>query len=150
MAPVRVLLFLAGCALFGTGIGGENGPMMQADAYLIGPSSPRVRRPLSATEMPGEKKFVQVRITEVHNPGRVPLMFSVYFQRDGEGEHLLGTFSLFPPDNPGTFIVATQGKLKRGDTLLLEMEPLADTFANTDVRVRIGRIELTDTLERAD
>lgn len=77
-------------------------------------------------------KFVQVEITNVINPNNVPARFEVHFQpREGE-KILLGSFSLYPSNNPGKFIVPTQGKVKGEGKLIL-------TLAKSD-RVKPGDV----------
>src|SRR4051794_16687395 len=59
----------------------------------------------------GETKFVEVQVAEVVNPANAGLTFEVDFEPAGALRLRLGTFSLFPANNPGTFIVPTQGKV---------------------------------------
>src|SRR5579862_8602594 len=54
---------------------------------------------------PGDTKFVEVEIAQVVNPGAAGLSFEVFFEPAGAPRRFLGTFSLFPADRPGTFIV---------------------------------------------
>lgn len=87
-------------------------------------------------------KFVQIEVTQVINPRRLPLSFTVDFQ-PAQGERFyLGTFSLFPPDNPGKFIVATQGKLQPGGAVIVTLVPLARVDEHAEVRVMIHGIRL--------
>lgn len=60
---------------------------------------------------PQHKKFVKIEVVTVVNPRKIPLAFEVHYQPVKGKPFLLGTFSLFPPDNPGDFIIATEGKL---------------------------------------
>ena len=74
---------------------------------------------------PGRQKFVQVEVSAVHNPDLIPISFEVRFtsNRDATAEEIfLGVFSLFPPDNPGTFIVATRGRLESSGTIRVSIE----------------------------
>ena len=86
------------------------------------------------------KKFVQIEVTHVSNPQRIPLSFAVHFQ-SAQGEAIyLGSFSLFPPDNPGTFIVSTQGKLKAGGAVTVTLVPLQRVGSAPEIRVQIKRL----------
>ena len=93
---------------------------------------------------PRPKKFVQVEVAQVVNPRRIPLSFTVHYRPAGGDALLLGTFSLFPPDNPGTFIVATQGKLRVGGTVIVALVPLEETGEAPEVRVQVRRISFVD------
>ena len=70
---------------------------------------------------PAKARFVQVEVISVKNPQKRPAEFQVHYQPN-EGERiLLGAFSLYPPDNPGKFIVPTQGKVKAEGKLILTL-----------------------------
>lgn len=86
---------------------------------------------------PQTKKFVQIEVTKVMNPKKVPLSFTVHYQ-PVEGEKIfLGTFSLFPPDNPGNFLIATQGKLQRGGVLIVSLMPSEEWHDLNKLRVEL-------------
>lgn len=86
--------------------------------------------------------FVQVDVAEVANPGKYGLSFDVYYQPTGGEKIRLGTFSLFPADNPGKFIVPTQGKVNREGSIVVFML-VTDTVADgVPLKVGIGRIAL--------
>lgn len=89
---------------------------------------------------PQAKKFVQIEVADVFNPQRIPLTFNVYYQATHGEKSLLGTFSLFPPDNPGTFIVATRGKLQRGGLIIISLVPLEQADEEAEIRVQLKRI----------
>ena len=89
------------------------------------------------TVEPQTKKFVQITVTDVINPRKIPLSFEVHYQ-PVQGEKLfLGTFALFPPDNPGNFIIATQGKLQTGGVIIVSFMPLEESPDLSDLRVRL-------------
>lgn len=46
----------------------------------------------------------------------------------------------FPPDNPGNFIVATQGKLQTGGTIIVSLILLEEVHALQAIRIRLMRI----------
>ena len=66
-------------------------------------------------------KFVEVVVTKIVNPKRISIRFDVHYLPPNGEKVFLGTFSPFPADNPGTFIVPTQGKLKPGGELVLSL-----------------------------
>jgi hypothetical protein len=83
-------------------------------------ANPSLTQPIAASEM-ANAKFVRVEVAEVKNPKRYALTFQVHYQPKDGTTIYLGSFSLFPADNPGTFIVATQGKVKQGGAIVLTM-----------------------------
>ena len=72
-------------------------------------------------EVDSGTKFVQIEVTTVTNPRRYALSFQVSYQPKNGDRIDLGSFGLYPADNPGKFIVATQGKLKSEGALVLSM-----------------------------
>ena len=91
-------------------------------------------------DTPQAVKFVQIEVAEVFNQLKIPLSFSVHYQPAHGEKSLLGTFSLFPPDNPGTFIVATRGKLRSGGMIMVSLVPLEHVDEKAEIRVRLKRI----------
>jgi hypothetical protein len=86
-------------------------------------------------------KFVQIEVTGVQNPKNYPLTFQVDFQeQDGSNTHL-GSFSLYPSDSPGKFIVATQGKLKDGGAVVLSLVPPDEVQPGDTVRVTVKKFK---------
>lgn len=91
---------------------------------------------------PQHKKFVKIEVVTVVNPRNIPLSFEVHYQPVQGKPFLLGTFSLFPPDNPGDFIVATEGKLQTGGVIIVSLMPLTKSKDLPDIHVRIKPISL--------
>ena len=89
---------------------------------------------------PQAVKFLQFEVADVNNPGKVPLAFTVHYRPVRGEQSLLGIFSLFPPDNPGRFIIATQGKLETGGTIVVALTPLEESEDPKGIRVRLKRI----------
>ena len=88
-------------------------------------------------------RFVRVEVAKVENPEKYALSFNVDC-RDADGKSArLGTFSLFPPDNPGSFIVPVQGKLRAGGFIVVSLVVVDTPAPGAQVRVGIGRISLT-------
>jgi hypothetical protein len=114
---------------------------MDSQEYELTLTSRSVVQPIDPEiASPQAVKFVQFEVTDVTNPRRIPLAFTVYYRSQRGEESFLGTFSLFPPDNPGKFIVATQGKLETGGTIVVSLTPLEESRGQNEVRVRLKRI----------
>jgi hypothetical protein len=86
--------------------------------------------------------FVQVEVVQVENPRKYALSFNVDFREPGGKSVRLGTFSLFPPDNPGTFIVPAQDKLRAGGSIIVSLVIVDTPAPDAPVRVGIGRVSL--------
>lgn len=83
-----------------------------------------------------ESKFVQVQVSEVNNPQKYPVKLEVSFQPKDQEKILLGSFSLFPPNNPGKFIVPTQGRVKGEGKLILRL--VTSDQAKTGDTLKVG------------
>lgn len=87
-----------------------------------------------------ENRFVRVEVVNVVNAKRLPVTVRVdYAPATGKRVHL-GSFSLFPSDRPGTFIVATQGRVNGGGAIVLSLEKPAAATASDTVRITIRPI----------
>jgi hypothetical protein len=84
---------------------------------------------------PARQKYVRVQITDVHNPRELRLTFEVRYRFQDSKEVLLGTFALFPPNNPGNFIVATRGELRKEGAVVLSMKILDEVKPGDEVRL---------------
>lgn len=87
-------------------------------------------------------RFVQVEVTEVANPKKIPLSFEVRYQAKDDTRIYLGSFALYPSDNPGKFIVATQGKVKADGAIVLTLVVSEKVGAEDVVKVGIKKIKL--------
>jgi hypothetical protein len=86
--------------------------------------------------------FVQIRIVQVVNPQRIGVLFEVAFLADGGSRVRLGSFSLFPPDNPGQFIVATQHRVRSSGSIIVSLHTAQPVEASTPLTIGIGSIAL--------
>jgi len=91
---------------------------------------------------PQDYKFVEVVVVDVVNPKQHAVRFEVHYRPPNEGAIFLGTFSLFPADNPGTFIVPTQGKLRSEGELILSLVLPEDFPASDAVRITTKKMTL--------
>jgi len=99
--------------------------------------------PVTAAAAARRSKFVIVRIGEITNPARAPLTFAVAFRSSGNDLIQLGSFSLYPSDNPGRFIVATRGKVAANGHIVLALkDPNIQGMAS--VRVGVAELALGD------
>jgi len=93
---------------------------------------------------PEKPKFVQVELRKVFNPQKTPILFEVYFQGENREKVLLGTFSPYPPDNAGTFIVPTRGQVRGPGTLVLSMVLPKGTEGNPSINVQVKKFSFRE------
>ena len=109
-------------------------------------NNPSIVQPFDTTDKSSATfKFVEVEVVEVVNPGKLPLAFKVHYQTRTNERLYLGSFGLYPADNPGKFIVATQGKLKNEGAIVLSLVPPDKATASDTIRVGIKRIRLVNS-----
>ena len=112
-------------------------------SYEIDNLNPTISQPLDAKygDLAGYK-FVQIEVIKVFNPQKYPLTFEVRFQSKSNEKTYLGSFSLYPADNPGKFLVATQGKLKDGGAIILSLVVPDKLAAKDTIKVTVKKIKL--------
>lgn len=138
-----LLLVTVGTACFNARGGEDSTPL--AHRHELNLTTRSVVWPIEAEPLAlQKKKFVQIEIAEVLNPGKIPLSFTVHSQSPEGETSLLGTFSLFPPNNPGRFIIATQGKLQTGGAIIVDLIPLQAFEAHHEIQVKIHSISLIE------
>ena len=114
--------------------------------YYVDLKSPNLVQPIDAkSEGAQNYKFVQVEVTEVINPKKYPVAFKVYYHASTGEKIYLGSFGLYPSDNPGKFIVATQGKLKNKGTLVLSLVVPENIAAADTLKVAVKKIRLVNS-----
>jgi hypothetical protein len=86
------------------------------------------------------RRFVRVEVVEIQNPKKYPVTFQVHYQPASGEKIYLGSFGLFPSDNPGKFIVSTQGKLKNEGSILLTLVVGSKVEAADTVKVGVKKI----------
>lgn len=112
--------------------------------YYLDLNSLSVVQPLSQGENAEGNRFVQVEVVKVVNPKKLPVAFKVYYQTMRNEQVYLGSFGLFPSDNPGKFIVATQGKLKNGGAIVLTLVKPDKSEAGDVVQVGVRKIRFVN------
>jgi hypothetical protein len=85
-------------------------------------------------------KFVQVEISRITNPKRYAIQFGLYYLPTNDEKVYLGSFSPFPADNPGKFIVATQGKVEDHGSLVLSMTLIDKPEPQDDIKVSLKKM----------
>jgi hypothetical protein len=96
----------------------------------------------SITAHGGPYKFVQVEVVGVTNPKKHPLTFELRYRPRHGVETMLGEFSLYPPDNPGNFIVSTRGKIRDAGTITLSMTTPDRTGSGDVIRIAVKKPRL--------
>ena len=107
---------------------------------------------IAASVLSSDAEVLEVSITKVVNPSRTPVVFFVYLASSGEGKiepekFLIGNFSLYPADRPGTFLLnptsavhkfsAKRPSRKADARLVFEMKRVDETRAWTSIEVTI-------------
>jgi hypothetical protein len=147
----RIALLLLFCAACGRGTKELNGDGNRVvtrgvgaedTVYHLDLTKPTIEQTVDLDGMStGAYKFVQIEVARVTNPERIPVTFEVWYQSEDKAKTFLGSFSLYPADNPGKFIVPTQGKLKnRGKILVSLVTPQSNTVTGATVSVAIKKI----------
>jgi len=86
--------------------------------------------------------FVRVTVAQVNNPKRVGLIFDVAFAPDRGATVQLGGFSLFPSDNPGSFIVSTRHQVNSPGFVVVSLHTATRVDPGTPLSVTMGAIGL--------
>jgi hypothetical protein len=111
--------------------------------YYLDINKPSIRQALDPRNVGAEPyKFVRVEVAEVVNPKKHPLTFEVRYQSKSDVIAYLGSFSLYPSDNPGKFIVATQGKVKDEGAIILSLVTPDKTDSRDTIRVTVRKLQL--------
>ena len=147
------LLVFAGASCAGTALNAgipqnantakSNSPSNQNDksdqaVYSLDLQNPEITQKILPDDGdPAAARFVQVEVIRVTNPQKRQARFQVHYQQNEGEKILLGGFSLYPPDNPGKFIVPTQGKVKAEGKLILSLVKSDQIVAGDVVKVDI-------------
>ena len=119
----------------------QNGP------YTLSADARSVSIPIGGDAKTLESyKFVRITVSNVTNPHLVKTSFEVWFQPDGGDQQLLGSFGLYPPNNPGTFLVATQGHVTQSGRLSVTLagDAKAVQLDTAAFQITIDRVELVN------
>ena len=127
----------------------QNKSKSDETVYFLDLDKPEIEQPIEAgdTEL-ANAKFVQVEVTQVTNPKNRPAEFEVSYQPKKGEKILLGSFSLYPPNHPGKFIVPTQGKVKGEGKLILTLTKSDEAVAGDVVQVGVKRLKFVRDVGR--
>lgn len=110
--------------------------------------------PVEPNALSNDTEVLEVRITKVVNLSGTPVVIFVYLSETGKGKSeperiLIGNFSLYPPDQPGTFLLnpapaihklsAEKSSNDTGVRLVFEMKRLDESRPWTPVEVTISQ-----------
>jgi hypothetical protein len=113
--------------------------------YYLDLKKPSIVQPIDAKSEGIERyKFVQVEVAEVINPKKYPVAFQVHYQTGNNERIYLGSFGLYPSDNPGKFIVATQGKLRNAGAIVLSLVVSENVDVTDTLRVGVKKLRLVN------
>lgn len=93
------------------------------------------------SDLPSDSNhYLEFVVTDVQNPAKHPAIFNVVSISSTGVEDIIGSFALFPPDNPGRFIVrlTRQAKMTTDIGLRLEFAGLPGTENVFYVRVNVS------------
>jgi len=107
-------------------------PAADVSLSYLDAGKPALVQPITATDKAANADFVQVEVVEVQKPKRYAATFRVDYQTKANEKIFLGTFSLYPADGPGKFIVPAQGKLRDEGAIVLSLV-VPDDFKSGDV-----------------
>jgi hypothetical protein len=130
------LLFLS-VSILGTCMASDGDtPFNNPMSYTLDTHNPVAIQFISQRELGGKSfKFIKIEVMEVVNPNKIPVSFSMHYHQKYQENIFLGTFSLFPPDNPGSFIIATSGKLQNEGCISLTLVPLESITSEQQIQV---------------
>jgi hypothetical protein len=87
------------------------------------------------------KKFVRITTTQIVNPAKITLSFELYWIV-GDKSEFLGSVAPFPSDNPGSYIIATSGKLRTDGQLELKLVFSGELTNKEKVQVSFNKLQL--------
>lgn len=110
--------------------------------YYLDLNNPSIQPIDSNQKAPEAARFVKVEVVEIVNPRNLPVAFQVHYQTRTNEKLYLGSFGLYPSDNPGKFIVPTKGKLKNEGAIVLSLVKPENLGAGDTIKVGVKRIQL--------
>ena len=122
----------------------EASPAETTTLFFLDAQRPTLVQALQPSDRAADYKFVQVEVVEVQNPGGHAATFKVEYQTRAGEKIFLGSFSLYPSDHPGKFIVATQAKVGNDGAIVLSLI-VPDDFKNGEVlRAGVRKIKFVN------
>ena len=120
----------------------EATPSQNDTVFSLTAENPSFSQRVSQEEAKRNYKFVRINVDEIVNPKSLPITFDLYWHT-GEKTEFLGSVSPFPADKPGSFIVATGGKVvgEGQMELRLGLRDIEKDLESLKVRVKRLRFE---------
>jgi hypothetical protein len=116
-------------------------PTQPIQVKYLDVQNPSVTRAIEAADRAETTKLVRVEIVEVQNPKRYAATFRVEYQPKAGEKIFLGAFSLYPSDQPGTFTVATHGKVKSEGSIVVSLI-IPENIRDSDIlKVGVRKIQ---------
>jgi hypothetical protein len=113
--------------------------------YYLDLNSPSIVQAIDANEKNLDSaKFVRVEVVDVVNPRKLPIAFQVHYKTRTNEILYLGSFGLYPSDNPGKFIVSTRGKLKNEGAIVLSLVKPKDVTVGDTIRIGVKRMRFVN------
>jgi hypothetical protein len=123
----------------------ENAGVSRDSLHYVELGKPFEQRVDSAALRNGPYKLVEVEVVDVWNPKRHQVTFEVSYRPSRGDETRLGEFSLYPPDNPGRFVVATQGRVRDAGTLVLSISSPDHPLTEDVIKAGVRALRLTNS-----
>jgi len=113
----------------------------ETDSRVLDLAHPHLSQRID-NEDPAAFDYVRLSVAQVNNPKRVGLIFDVAFVADGGSRVQLGGFSLYPPDNPGSFIVSTRHLVNSAGFVVVSLHTATPVDPGTPLSIKMGPITL--------
>jgi hypothetical protein len=125
-----------------------------APTVTLTPEHPSNSFPVEANVLTSDPEILEVAVTKVVNPSRTAIDVSVYLTKAVKGKSepeqtLIGNFSLYPADQPGTFMLNPApaieklcGEKPAGDAevrLVFDLKQLHETKLSTPLELTIAQ-----------
>ena len=117
----------------------------ETDSRVLDLAHPHLSQRID-NDNPAAFDYVRLSVAQVNNPKRVGLIFDVVFVADGGSRVQLGGFSLYPPDNPGSFIVSTRHLINSPGLVVVSLHTATPVDPGTPLSVTMGPITLAQSL----
>lgn len=114
------------------------------DTLTVHKKQPFIRQNFNPKSWPWPKEILVIQILELKNPNQEPLTFMVSIELPNE-TIALGTFSLFPPDEPGIFRFRTSEHISAiekwiSGAVIIKLIPQEDQSVSRRVNVKFNQI----------
>ena len=119
-------------------------PPEAATLFFLDAQHPTLVQAIRPSDRAADYKFVEVEVIEVQNPKGHAATFKVEYQTKAGAKVFLGSFSLYPSDHPGKFIVATQAKVGNDGAIVLSLIVPDDFKSGEVLRAGVRKIKFVN------